>query len=73
MRVSRRLVFVQAEQARIPRLVMARNDRTVAHVAPGVKAFTLSDCGDIGCRYTPRMLRMVKLAFEPRKKGVINF
>jgi len=52
---------------------MARNDRTVAHVAPGVKAFTLSDCGDIGCRYTPRMLRMVKLAFEPRKKGVINF
>ena len=32
-----------------------------------------SDGGDIGCRYTPEMLEMLKLAFELRKKGIIKF
>jgi len=32
-----------------------------------------SDGGDIGCRYTPEMLEMLKLAQELRKKGIIKF
>lgn len=32
-----------------------------------------SDGGDIGCRYTPEMLEMLKLAFELRRKGIIKF
>jgi hypothetical protein len=32
-----------------------------------------SDGGDIGCRYTPEMLQMLKLAFELRRKGIIKF
>ena len=32
-----------------------------------------SDGGDIGCRYTPEMLEMLKLALELRKKGIIKF
>jgi len=31
------------------------------------------DGGDIGCRYTPEMIEMLKLAFEMRKKGFIKF
>ena len=32
-----------------------------------------SDGGDLGCRYTPEMLEMLKLAHELRKKGIIKF
>ena len=32
-----------------------------------------SDGGDMGCRYTPEILDMLKLTFELRKKGVIKF
>jgi len=32
-----------------------------------------SDGGDIGCRYTPEMLEMLKLALELRRKGIIKF
>jgi serine/threonine protein kinase len=32
-----------------------------------------SDGGDVGCRYTPEMLEMLKMAFELRKKGLIKF
>ncbi len=32
-----------------------------------------SDGGNIGCRYTPKMLSMLKLAHELRKKGIIEF
>ncbi len=32
-----------------------------------------SDGGDMGCRYTPEMLEMLKRAFELRKKGIIKF
>jgi len=32
-----------------------------------------SDGGDIGCRFTPEMLEMLKLAHELRKKGIIKF
>ncbi|MBL7223430.1 MAG: hypothetical protein ISS72_06240, partial [Candidatus Brocadiae bacterium] len=32
-----------------------------------------SDGGDIGVRYTPEMLEMLKLAHELRKKGIIKF
>jgi len=32
-----------------------------------------SDGGDIGCRYTPEMLEMLKKALELRKKGIIKF
>jgi len=32
-----------------------------------------SDGGDIGCRYTPEMLEMLRLALELRRKGVIKF
>ena len=32
-----------------------------------------SDRGDMGCRFTPEMLEMVKLAHELRKKGIIKF
>jgi len=27
----------------------------------------------MGCRYTPEMLEMLKLAFELRRKGIIKF
>jgi len=32
-----------------------------------------SDGGDIGCRFTPEMLEVLKKAFELRKKGIIKF
>jgi hypothetical protein len=32
-----------------------------------------SDGGDIGCRFTPEMLEMLKKAPELRKKGIIKF
>jgi hypothetical protein len=32
-----------------------------------------SDGGDIGCRFTPQMLEMLKLAQELRKRGIIKF
>ena len=32
-----------------------------------------SDGGDIGCRYTPEMLEMLKVARKLRKKRVIKF
>ncbi len=32
-----------------------------------------SDGGDVGCRYTPQMIEMLKLAFELRAKGIIKF
>jgi hypothetical protein len=32
-----------------------------------------ADGGDIGVRYTPEMLEMLKLALELRKKGIIKF
>jgi len=32
-----------------------------------------SDGGDIGCRYTPEMLQILKKALELRKKGIIKF
>ena len=32
-----------------------------------------SDGGDIGCRYTPEMLEIIKKALELRKKGIIKF
>ena len=32
-----------------------------------------SDGGDVGCRYTPEMIEMMKKAQELRKKGIINF
>ena len=32
-----------------------------------------SDGGDIGCRYTPKMIEMCKTALELRKKGIIKF
>ena len=32
-----------------------------------------SDGGDIGCRFTPEMLEMLKLAHELRRKGIIKF
>ena len=32
-----------------------------------------SDGGDIGCRFTPEMLEMLKLAHELRRKGIIEF
>jgi hypothetical protein len=32
-----------------------------------------SDKGDMGCRYTPEMLEMLKLAMELRSKGLVVF
>jgi hypothetical protein len=32
-----------------------------------------SDGGDIGCRYTPEMIEMLKLTLDLRAKGVIKF
>ena len=32
-----------------------------------------SDGGDIGCRFTPEMLEMLRVARELRKKGIIKF
>ncbi len=32
-----------------------------------------SDGGDLGVRYTPEMLDMLKLAFELRQRGIIKF
>ena len=32
-----------------------------------------SDGGDLGCRYTPKMLEMLALAFRLRQQGVIKF
>jgi hypothetical protein len=32
-----------------------------------------SEGGDLGCRFTPEMLEMLKLALELRAKGVIKF
>lgn len=32
-----------------------------------------SDGGDIGCRYTPEMMEMCRIALELRVKGIINF
>jgi len=32
-----------------------------------------SDGGDIGCRYTPEMLEMLKVALKLRRKGIIKF
>ena len=32
-----------------------------------------SDGGDIGCRYTPQMIEMCKIALELRAKGIIKF
>jgi len=29
--------------------------------------------GDIGCRYTPEMLEILKKVLELRKKGIIKF
>ena len=32
-----------------------------------------SDGGDLGVRYTPEMLEMLKLAFALRARGIIKF
>jgi hypothetical protein len=32
-----------------------------------------SDGGDLGCRYTPEMLKLFEKALELRKKGIIKF
>jgi len=32
-----------------------------------------SDGGDLGCRYTPEMLEMIKLALELRRRNIISF
>ena len=32
-----------------------------------------SDGGDLGCRYTPEMIEILKKALELRKKGIIKF
>jgi hypothetical protein len=32
-----------------------------------------SDGGDIGCRYTPEIVELVKVALELRRRGVIKF
>jgi hypothetical protein len=32
-----------------------------------------SDGGDVGCRYTPQMIEILKLAFELRRRGIIKF
>jgi tetratricopeptide (TPR) repeat protein len=32
-----------------------------------------SDGGDIGCRYTPEMIELCKVALELRRRGIINF
>jgi hypothetical protein len=32
-----------------------------------------SDRGDVGCRYTPEMVEMLKLAFALRAQGIIKF
>ena len=32
-----------------------------------------SDGGDVGVRYTPEMIEIVKKALELRKKGIIKF
>ncbi|HPU07686.1 MAG TPA: hypothetical protein PLO20_14195 [Thermogutta sp.] len=32
-----------------------------------------SDGGDIGCRYTPEMIEMCKVALELRARGIIKF
>jgi hypothetical protein len=32
-----------------------------------------SDGGDLGCRYTPEMIEMCKIALELRRKGIIKF
>jgi len=32
-----------------------------------------SDGGDLGCRFTPEMLEMLKKALELRRKGIIKF
>jgi len=32
-----------------------------------------ADGGDLGCRYTPGMLEMLKMAFELRRRGIITF
>jgi len=32
-----------------------------------------SDGGDVGCRYTPEMMEVLKKALELRKKGIIEF
>ena len=31
------------------------------------------DGGDVGCRVTPKMVEMLKVVFELRKKGAIEF
>ena len=32
-----------------------------------------SDGGDIGCRYTPEMMELCRIALELRAKGIIKF
>jgi hypothetical protein len=32
-----------------------------------------SDGGDIGCRYTPEMIELCKVALELRRRGIIKF
>ncbi|MFH1923361.1 MAG: hypothetical protein ABIP48_26150 [Planctomycetota bacterium] len=32
-----------------------------------------SDGGDVGCRFTPKMIEMLNLALELRAKGIIKF
>ena len=32
-----------------------------------------SDGGDIGCRYTPEMIDLCKVALELRRKGILEF
>jgi len=34
---------------------------------------TLSDGGDIGCRYTPEMIELCQKALELRAQGIIQF
>jgi hypothetical protein len=32
-----------------------------------------SDGGDVGCRYTPQMIEILKVAFELRRRGITKF
>jgi hypothetical protein len=32
-----------------------------------------SDGGDVGCRFTPKMIEMCKVALELRRRGIIKF
>ncbi len=46
-------------------------DFRLAKTSPCLKK--ASDGGDLGCRYTPEMMEMLKLAFELRRRGIIKF